>query len=216
MRTLELLFGTSRLAALGAASLAALASCAATPIPAQRPPREPIPASKLDLYLGGRSFDHNDWHPVEDQGMIGLEFVHEGRDSPCGFEVAVFASEDDEHVFLPAFGRTVEVRGETEEFSMGLRKTFALEEGAPAHPYIGGGISGIHAEFKGVNASGLSTIDEDGSPGLYLHTGIDFDLSPNFLLGFNLRFLTLTDIKMFGVSGTADYAQFAIVMGFRF
>jgi hypothetical protein len=90
VRTLDILLRT--------ACRGALASCAATASPAQRPPREPPGASKLDLYLGGRSFDHDDWHPVEDQGMIGLEFVHEGRDAPVGFEVAVFASEDDEHV----------------------------------------------------------------------------------------------------------------------
>jgi opacity protein-like surface antigen len=200
---------------LRVALLGSLASCASSSFSAQRPPREPLGASKLELYLGGRSFDHDDWHPVEDQGMVGLEFVHEGRDAPVGFEVAVFASEDDEHAFHIPSGHTVELRGETEEFSIGLRKTFSLEEG-PVHPYVGGGLSGIHAEFKGVTASGSSTTDEDGSAGLYLHTGIDFDLGPNFLMGFNLRFLTLTDIRLFGVSGTADYAQFAIVFGFRF
>jgi len=197
-----------------AVSLGALASCAAAPIAAQRPPREPLPSSKIDFYLGGRSFDHDDWHPVEDQGMIGIEFVHEGRDSPVGFEMAVFASEDDEHGFTIPNGNPVEARGRTEEFSMGLRKTFALEEG-PVHPFVGGGLSGIHAEQR-IKGSGVSASDEDGSPGLYLHTGIDFDMGPNFLLGFDLRFLTLTDVHLFGVSESADYVQFAIVFGLRF
>jgi len=197
-----------------AAGLASLASCAAAPIAAQRPPREPLPSSKVDLYLGGRSFDHDDWHPVEDQGMLGIEFVHEGRDSPVGFEVAVFASEDDEHGFTIPSGNPVEARGRTEEFSMGLRKTFSLEEG-PVHPFVGAGVSGIRAEQR-LEIAGVTTSDEDGSPGLYLHGGIDFDMGPNFLLGFDLRFLTLTDVRLFGFSESADYVQFAIVLGVRF
>jgi hypothetical protein len=196
------------------ACLGALASCEAAPIAMQRPPREPLPSSKIDFYLGGRSFDHNDWHPVEDQGMLGIEFVHEGRDSPVGFEMAFFASEDDEHGFTIPNGNPVEARGRTEEFSMGLRKSFSLEEG-PVHPYVGGGLSGIHAEQR-LETAGVTTSDEDGSPGLYLHTGIDFDMGPSFLLGFDLRFLTLTHVHLLGVSENADYVQFAIVLGVRF
>src|SRR5580765_2431526 len=83
--------------------LPALASCASAPTYAPSPGSSSpgssssgsgeYRSSKLDLYLGGRALHESDWHPVEDQGAIGMEFVHEGHDAPVGFEVALFGSQ---------------------------------------------------------------------------------------------------------------------------
>ncbi len=206
MRTLVVL--------LRAACLAAFASCASTSYTAQRPPRNPIPPARFDIYGGIRSLDHNDWAPVEDQGTIGLAFAYESPDAPAGIEIGLFASGNEENdVRLPG-GGTVDVKGETNEFSLGLRKTFLPDEGA-VHPYIGGGISWIRAEFEGGGGvAGLK--DDDGSAGFYFHAGVGFDLGPTFQVGFDMRFLGATDIDLFGVDGSADYGQIAVFLGVRF
>jgi opacity protein-like surface antigen len=192
-----------------------LVTCTSTSSTVQNPPPPPSEyrSSKIDLYLGGRSLDQGDWSPVEDQVVIGVEFVHEGHDAPVGFEVAFFYSEDSQdNVSSPA--GPIDVTGETEEISAGIRKTF-LKDDSRFHPYIGGGLSAIRAKFKGESPTGSGS-DDDTSAAFYLHGGVDFDLGPAFLLGADLRYLGASDITLFGANGNADYLQFAIVLGVRF
>jgi hypothetical protein len=183
--------------------------------PPQRPPPPPRALdSKFELYLGVRALDEDDWAPVEDQRTIGLEYVHEHPDSVFGFELGVFASEDTkDNVPIPG-GGTVDVRGRTSELSIGIRKTFGTEA-VTVHPYLGGGLAAIRAEFRGVSG-GVPAKDEDDSTGVYLHGGIDIDIGPSAFLGIDLRCLRGTDITLFGASGTADYVQFALVLGVAF
>ena len=188
-----------------------LAACASTyaPLP-QRPPRNPYPASLLDFHVGFRSLDGHDWGPVEDQGVFGVEFAHEDPDWPVGFELGLFASGDKEDDRPLPGGGTGDIKGETSEFSVGFRKTFIRDEG-PVHPYIGGGLSAIRGEFHAGSFE-----DDDTSGGIYFHGGVDFDLGPNFFIGFDMRFLGWTDITLFGEDGSADYGQIAMVLGVRF
>jgi opacity protein-like surface antigen len=192
-----------------------LGSCASVPSPAQGPPTSTIVrSSKFDVYVGVRSLDEHDWSPVEDQGTLGLEYIHEAPGSTVGFEIALFASGDTkDNVAIPG-GGTVDVRGRTSELAVGIRKTFA-PDGGGVHPYVGGGLAAIKAEFKG-SAGGVSAEDDDGSAALYLHGGLDFDVGPSFFLGIDLRFLGGSDVTLFGANGSADYGQLALVIGWRF
>jgi opacity protein-like surface antigen len=186
-----------------------LASCASAP-GAQRPSemrRET--SSKLDLYFGVRSLDGDDWAPVENQGTLGIEYVHESPGSALGFELAFFASGANKED-----GVGTDERGGTGELSLGLHKTFGTGSD-PVHPYIGGGVAAIHAEAKGVPGN-ESVKDDDGSAGVYVHGGILFDIGPTMLLGLDLRFLGGTDITLFGQDASADYVQAALVLGVGF
>ena len=71
------------------ASVLIFASCASAPAALQDASPVPYRSSHLDLHLGGRALDKDDWDPVEDQGTIGIDFVHEGLDSAIGFEVGM-------------------------------------------------------------------------------------------------------------------------------
>jgi len=187
-----------------------LASCASTA--AQRPPPE-RPNSKFDVYLGVRSLDEDDWAPVEDQGTLGLEYVHEHPADLVGFELGLFASGNTKHD-VQIGGGTFDVRGRTTELSVGLRKTFC-EDPTCVTPYVGAGLSLIRADFKGASG-GSSAEDDDSSAGIYAHGGIDIPLGPGVTIGLDLRLLGGTDITLFGVNGTADYGQIALVLGVRF
>jgi hypothetical protein len=49
-----------------------------------------------------------------------------------------------------------------------------------------------------------------------MHGGVDFDVSPSFMIGLDLRFLGGSDITLFGENGSADYGQLAFLIGVRF
>jgi opacity protein-like surface antigen len=193
------------------AFLVPLAACAAAPAsvsPASAGGE--YRASKLELYLGGRALHESDWHPVEDQAAIGMEFVHEGHDAPVGFEFALFGTQKTKE---DAFG-AIDATGSTGELSAGVRKTF-LKDDSRFHPYVGGGVALISARNEGA-VSGASAHDDDTSGALYMHGGVELDLSPSFLIGLDLRFLGGTDMELFGKDASADYGQLAFLIGVRF
>ena len=196
------------------ACISLLASCASATRPAEAPTAASYRSSRIDLYLGARKLDEDDWSPVEDQTAVGLEFVHEGHDAPVGFEIAVFVSEKKKDN-VAAGASTIDVTGKTGEISAGVRKTF-LKDDRVVHPYIGGGLAAIQGKFHGEVSTGGSASDDDTSGALYVHGGVDFDLGPAFVIGLDLRFLGGSDITLFGVNGSADYGQLALLLGFRF
>src|SRR6266850_607137 len=71
---------------------------------------------------------------------------------------------------------TPDLRGQTSEFSAGVRKTFWTESGS-IYPYIGLGLSAIRAQVRR-ESGGISTEDTDSTAGLYVHGGIDVPIGP--------------------------------------
>ncbi|MFN0006940.1 MAG: hypothetical protein ACKVXR_03455 [Planctomycetota bacterium] len=190
-----------------AASFALLAaSCAST--------ADTIPDSRIGLHAGYRGLDGEDWGPVDDQGAAGLEFVHEAPGSTVGLEAAVFASEktEDDVFVLPA--AIADFRGRALELSFGLHKDLAVRyEGV--HPYFGGGLSLLRVELRGEQA-GLEDEEDGDSAGLYLHGGVEFDLSPALFLGVDLRVRGGTDVDLLGEDRSTSYGQVSFVLGVRF
>jgi opacity protein-like surface antigen len=84
-------------------------------------------------------------------------------------------------------------------------------------PYVGGGASliAINVDAEGSGAGGSASIsDDDVGVGLYLHGGAAWQVASSFRLGLDLRYLTGTDVDLFGVNGDVDYAQAALFLGF--
>lgn len=184
-----------------------LASCAATRgVALQDAPASPAAstrANRIVLYLGARGLDEDDYEPVDKQGTIGLEFVHEFADFPLGFEVGVMGSGDEDD------SGGLDFEAATGEIHAGLRKTFG---GEAIHPYVGAGLSVIAAEVK---VSGSSTRDDESAAG-YVHGGVSFDVAEAFFIGVDVRALFGSDLDIGGVSTDADYGQVALVLGFAF
>lgn len=171
------------------------------------------PSSKLGLYGALRSFDSGDWGAVDDQGVIGLELVHEAPGSAVGFEIGAFGSSDEEDV-SDVLGADPNARGRTAEVAVGLHKTFETDY-AGVHPYLGGGLSWLWAELRREIAA-TELEDDDGSIGGYFHVGVDFEVTPILLLGLDLRGRAGTEPEMFGEDFTANYGQVAVVLSLRF
>jgi opacity protein-like surface antigen len=170
-------------------------------------------SSTLDLHIGIRSLDDHDWQPVDDQAVLGIEYVHEPPESTVGLEFGFFASESSEDDFIVSPTNTVDARSRTRELTLGVHKYLPVHyEGI--HPYLGGGLSLLRAEVRGASGSGQGT-DDDGSAGLYLHGGVEFDLSANFFLGVDLRFRGGNEVELFDEKESTGYSQVTIVLGLR-
>jgi hypothetical protein len=157
--------------------------------------------SAITVLVGNRSMtDDDNWSPLEDQLAFELGFNTVPSDWPVGIEASVSYSDDDDSG----------VEGETKEASLGVRKTWDVSEGR-VHPYVGGGLAGIQAEFSGFGQS-----DDDTSVAGYVHGGVGFDLGSHFLIGVDVRLLLGSDITLFGIDGDADYVQYGLMVGYAF
>ncbi len=178
----------------------ALSGCAATAFQQPPPPSSSGPTSHVSLFLGNRSMHDDDWDPVDDQTVFGIGYDTKLSSIPFEFEATVARSKDE----------SGSVEGITRELSAGLRKTFDVGE-PRFHPYVGAGLGLIRAE---VEAPGPD--DDDTSLGVYLHGGVGYDLSDNWQVGIDLRFLFGSDINLLGNNMDADYTQFAVYVAYAF
>jgi hypothetical protein len=170
--------------------------------------------SRTNAHVGYRNFPGDDWEPVEDQGVLGLEYVHEAPGSAVGIEAAFFASEKNEDdAFVPPAG-LFDFRMRTAELSFGVHKELSSEYRG-VHPYVGGGLSLLRAELRG-EQGGLEEEEDGDSTGAYVHGGVEFDASPVLYLGIDLRVRGGTDVDLLGEDRWASYGQITFVIGVRF
>jgi hypothetical protein len=98
------------------------------------------------------------------------------------------------------------------ELALGVVKIW--KPGERVRLFLGGGGSIVAAELK-FPESGAGA--DDRSPGMYATAGIfwasGLDLPVYFNFGFEVKFLTGTDIELFGVEGDADYKQLSALFG---
>jgi hypothetical protein len=158
---------------------------------------------RLSLFVAQRSLDEQDYQPVERQPTLGIEYANESREDRFGWEVALFASRDEDD------SAGVEYTGSTREASFGIRKSFGTRK---ARPYVGGGLAYVDAK---VDPSGAAS-DSDGSFAGYFHFGFDVPVTPSFLLGLDIRVLHGSELEIAGLDTDADYAQVALKIGFSF
>jgi opacity protein-like surface antigen len=196
---------------VGLLVLLALSACSAVPDAAWQEPHEnPDRPTRVGLYLGQRNLDEDDYEPVDEQVMLGLEFVHEAADSVVGWEFGLAGSADEETVQI--LGEDVDVEATTGEVYAGIRKSIGSGR---FRPYIGGGVAYIQSELEVSTPLGSADVD-DGSIAGYLHVGVSFDLTPGFFIGVDLRALLGSDVDYEGFESDADYEQLALTIGGAF
>jgi opacity protein-like surface antigen len=166
--------------------------------------------SSLNVLLGKRQLGEDDWAPVDEPGVLGLEYANERAGSAVGYEIGFSFAAAEEDEFVAGLG-DVELSSGFFEVYGGLRKTFFADAGV--RPYLGLGVTVIAVALE-AESGGLSSDDDDASFGGYAHGGLEFRVTDNFRLGLDLRAVFGTDVELFGVSGDADYEQLALVAGF--
>ncbi len=199
----------------GCAATVLLLATACSSVPSRSAPASPQESadtgvSSLNLLVGKRQLDEDEWEPVDEPGVIGLEYANEHANAALGFEVGVSIAAAEEDEFVTGLG-DVEFTNRALEIYGGLRKTFFAD--AAVRPYLGAGVTAIGVEAEG-EAGGVSVDDDDTTFGGYAHGGLEFRITDSFRLGVDVRAVFGTDVDLFDASGDTDYEQLALVAGF--
>lgn len=154
----------------------------------------------VNFVLGSRSMsDDDNWGDLDTQDAFGVNVDFGVADWPVRLVVGAHGSSKDKH----------DVEGSVGEASFGVMKLWKLSHDGMVRPYVGGGLAAVGAEIDGPGFD-----DDDGSIGLYISGGVYWRLGSRFNIGVDGRFLTGTDIELFGISGDADYLQIGLLLGF--
>ncbi len=198
------------------ALVASLASCAAIGPHSTRSSAQADPGHRRAPYLGVlagvRALDEDDFEPVEEQPVFGVETTVPLEAVDADVEVGVSVSSEEDDVFLPGIGN-IDAEATLTEVWVGIRKALAPESAIT--PYVGAGLSIINVDAE-VGLGGLAASDDDTSPGIYVHGGLMSDVSEHLRVGVDLRALLATDVEIAGVSGDADHFQAAVFLGYIF
>ncbi|MEZ6014871.1 MAG: outer membrane beta-barrel protein [Planctomycetota bacterium] len=180
-------------------------ACAATSF---APPQDYDPESnrRFSVLLGQRSLDEDDYAPLEDQALLGLEFSDGGTPDSIGFEVGFAGSSSSEDVFIPGFG-TTDSQTTVGEIYAGVRKEFP---GSGVRPFVGAGASMSTAELE----VGNNTVD-DTVIGLYVHGGLILPFSDTFAVILDARARFGDDYEFNNVEANGDFIALAIGLGFK-
>ncbi len=153
-----------------------------------------------NFVLGGRTLEDEDfWEPVEKHSAFGVNVDFGGEGWPIRLMAGLHGSATEETEL------GFDLKASVAELTFGVAKIW---EAGNAHPFVGGGLASVTAEFE----FGGFTVD-DTSPGFYLHGGVFWRLGSRFNLGGELRLLRGTEIDFFGFEGDADYAQAGLLLG---
>ena len=160
----------------------------------------------INLRLGSKSLDEDDWGPVEDQTEFGLEVDFRGQDWPVSIAMGISTSSDEGDY------DGMDIEGETDEFYIGAKKIWESESSI-VRPFIAGGICLIRGEFEG-SYWGESVSDDDSSLGIWIGGGLYWTLGESFNIGLDLKYSD-AEINLYDVDGNAGGIHFAALFGYH-
>ncbi len=97
-------------------------------------------------------------------------------------------------------------RGRTSELAAGIRKIWNVGK---AHPYVGGGIASVFAEFK-ETTTGVS--DDDTGLGGWIGAGVFWRLGHRFNIGVSGRY-SRAKATLFGVDSESGGSHVGLLLG---
>jgi hypothetical protein len=183
-----------------------LASCLALPAAAASACSE----GSVNLLLGGKALNREDWTPFEDQGEVGLMLTFGGRGWPVLAAVDLVGSRDEETVVTEA-GATRTIAGSTGEVNVGVRKEWGRRS---VHPYFGGGLTYVRAKIESVGANDAVVSSSHGGVGLWFGAGAYWRLGRSVNLGFSLRATVADGDVNMGNSVAMGGGHVALLVGY--
>jgi hypothetical protein len=168
----------------------------------------------LNLFLGQKTLDDDDWRPVEEQQAVGIQFDVRERPWPISLAVDLLASSDkDELLVLDPGGGTLvrKVKGETTEVDVGFRKVF--DEFRYFRPYFGGGLAFVSAKQK-TTFRGETRSDDDDALGFWVAGGAYVTLADMLNLGLDFRW-SRAEVELFGRDVEAGGFHAGLLVGYH-
>ncbi len=165
----------------------------------------------VNLFLGGKALDEDDWEPADSQGEIGIEVDVRPRDWPISLVIGLRGGADEADVFDPVLGSAT-FESSTSELNVGVKKIWE-PAGTPLRPYVGGGL--VYATAEATLKTAFGDVSEDDSGvGFWLGGGLYVTLAEHFNLGVDLRF-SRAEVTIFGVDAEAGGNHLGLIAGYH-
>jgi opacity protein-like surface antigen len=155
----------------------------------------------VNLFLGAKALDEDDWEPVDEQDEWGIEVDFKQKSWPVSIAIDFLYGSDDGTLWGTEF------ESETSELNLGVRKIW--DQFPHVRPFIGGGISFIRGEFS---APGVS--DDDSAVGIWFGGGVYWTLVEHFNIGLEAKYST-AEVTLFGVDADAGGGHFGLLVGYH-
>ena len=137
----------------------------------------------VNLLLGAKTLEKDDWEPAEKQGEVGFELDFKRPDWPLSVALDLLGAAGEGTVYEPSFGN-IKFESETSELCVGIRKIW--DGSGSVRPFVGGGLALVKATGK-ATLFGLPLSDSGTGSGFWLDAGIYWTLSEAFNLGLEFR-----------------------------
>ena len=157
----------------------------------------------VNLSLGQRSLDENDYQPVDEQTYFGgtMDF---NVDWPVNLAGGLYFSRKSDSI-----GDT-DVTASVAEVTFGVMKTWDVASNM--HPFVGGGLGVVRASAE-IEDEFFSQKEDDMSPSFYTEGGVYWRLNNSFNLGLNARFTSAPGIEFAGTEFDTSYFQIGLLAG---
>ncbi len=163
-------------------------------------------AGCIQVQLGQKSLNKDDWEPLESQGLFGFAFHAIGEQSSVGFIAQYLVSAKEDELM------GVDVTGSTGELALGAY--IPISSSSSAEWYGAGGLAFVAATLEGAN--GFAVIkDDDSATGFWAEGGGNFKLGEHLTLNASLRYSKAT-VELFDTDGEAGGLMFKAGLGYGF
>jgi len=162
--------------------------------------------SNVNLILGAKSLDTDDWAPVESQSEYGIsiEMKKEGWPLSAAIDILVSGDKQDND-------GGISTEAYTSEIDIGVKKIWDVSK--RFHPYIGGGFGTISAELT-TKLANVKVDDEDSSVGYWFSGGMYMTFWNIMNAGFEARYSS-AKVTIGSVDGDAGGAHYGIILGIK-
>jgi hypothetical protein len=171
-------------------------------------------SGNVNLFLGAKFLDEDDWEPVDEHVEGGILVDFKQNWLPFSIAIDLLYSGNDQNIGIAVFGFgtfSAHVESRTTEVNLGIRKIW--EKSETVRPFIGGGVAIINAELES-KALGVSESDDDIGVGAWIDAGIYLTLKRRFNIGIDARW-SRAEVDLFGVTGQAGGWHFGAMAGFH-
>lgn len=163
----------------------------------------------VNLLLGGKHLDKNDWGAVHRQDSFGLMTTWARGGWPVSLAADLLTSRRDALVLRG--GGLAEERARATELQLGARKIWRL--GRKLRPYVGGGLAVASATLEVEDARG-SASDRGTGAGPWVGGGMTATLGAAVNLGFDVR-ASHADARIFGDQKNAGGVNIGLLLGYH-
>ena len=171
--------------------------------------------TNINLFLGSKFLDKDDWEPVEKQIEGGILFDIRRDNWWLSIAADLLYSRDDADITVDVLSiGTVNANAESRTFevNVGVRKVW--ENFKYVRPFVGGGPAFIKVELE-AEQSGVSISDDDTAFGVWIDAGVYVTLAKHLNLGIDARWSKATRVNLFNAEGEAGGWHIGALIGYH-